>query len=237
MITSNQNPTFKKLKKLKLKKYRDLYQQFLVYGNHLIEQSQKTLYQNTLIEIYTSTETKEGTLISPILMKELSQTKTVFDQIALCRVPLASDLLNDKILALENIQDPANLGALMRSALAFGFHQIFVSFHSADFYHEKTVRVSQGALFELALQRGNLKNFLENLKNKDYRIFSTSPHKTNFDIQTSQRYLKKVLVLGNEGTGISPLIESLSDGLLKIETQKVESLNVAIAGSILMYLL
>ncbi|MFG6084366.1 MAG: rRNA methylase [Candidatus Phytoplasma solani] len=240
MITSKKNPTFKKLKKLKAKKYRDLYQQFLIYGTHLIEQAQKNIDQfdkSQIIEIYTSSSEAKGTFMTQTLMKELSQTKTVFSQIALCSFPLASVSLSDKILVLEDIQDPANLGTLLRSALAFGFETVFVSFHSADFYHEKTIRASQGAIFELTLKRGNLQNFLEELKRMDYQIFSTSAHKTNFDIQIAKTYRKKVLILGNEGVGVSSGIEALCDGLLNIKTQKVESLNVAMAGSILMHLL
>ncbi|GFZ75158.1 rRNA methyltransferase [Hydrangea phyllody phytoplasma] len=234
MITSKQNHTFKKLKKLQLKKYRDLYQQFLVYGDHLIEQAQKN---NAVVTVFTSNEEKPGTFIAPSLMKELSQTKTVFEQMALCKPTSENNLLSDKILVLDDIQDPANLGALMRSASAFGFNQVFASFHSADFYHEKTIRSSQGALFSLSLKRGNTKSFLEEIKEKNYSIFSAFPQKANITMEDAKKYPKKVLVLGNEGQGISLETEALSDYFVNICTQNVESLNVAVAGSILMYLL
>ncbi|MBS2126408.1 RNA methyltransferase ['Fragaria x ananassa' phyllody phytoplasma] len=243
MITSKQNPIFKKLKKLKLKKYRDLYQQFLIYGDHLIEQAEQAQNNNKnnfFIEIYTSSYTKKGIFIAPELMKELSQTKTVFDQIALCQFTLSPklDLIHNKILVLEDIQDPANLGALMRSAVAFGFNQIFLSFHSADFYHEKTIRTSQGSLFNLVLQRGQIKIFLEQAKQKGYQVFITLPHqKANISFEKTKSYLKKILILGNEGSGISFPVITLADYCLNIKTQQVESLNVAVAGSILMYLL
>ncbi|ABC65693.1 23S rRNA methyltransferase [Aster yellows witches'-broom phytoplasma AYWB] len=234
MITSKQNSTFKKLKKLQLKKYRDLYQQFLVYGDHLIEQAQKN---NAVVAIFTSNEEKPGTFIESSLMKELSQTKTVFDQMALCKPISENNLLSDKILVLDDIQDPANLGVLMRSASAFGFNQVFASFHSADFYHEKTIRSSQGALFSLSLKRGSTKSFLEEVKEQNYSIFSAFPQKSNITIKDAKKHPKKVLVLGNEGQGISSETEGLSDYFVNIFTQNVESLNVAVAGSILMYLL
>jgi TrmH family RNA methyltransferase len=234
MITSKQNTTFKKLKKLKLKKYRDLYQQFLIYGDHLIEQAQK---HNAVIAIFTSNENKQGVFIASFLMQELSQTKTVFDQMALCKHISDNNLFSNKILVLDDIQDPANLGALMRSASAFEFNQVFASFHSADFYHEKTIRSSQGALFSLSLKRGNIKSFLEEIKEQNYSIFSAFAQKSNIAIEDIKKHHKKALVLGNEGQGISLQVENLSDYFVNVLTQNVESLNVSVAGSILMYLL
>lgn len=229
MITSKDNKTFKKMKKLKTKKHRDLNDEFLVYGDHLITKAKET---KNIIEIFTINPDKEGTLIDIELMKELNQTETMFDSVALCK-KTNNPIKSNKVLILEDVQDPSNVGALMRSASAFGFEHIFLSNKSADTYNEKTIRASQGSIFDVYIQRGNLMTFLEELKEKGYTLLYADAHESKDDHPIKQE--KIAIILGNEGSGISQEVKEKSDHSINIETQKVESLNVSVAGSILMY--
>ncbi|KND62557.1 TrmH family RNA methyltransferase [Candidatus Phytoplasma phoenicium] len=238
MIVSENNHTFQKLKKLTMKKYRDFYQQFLIFGEHLIQEAEK---KQIIINLYSIDPYKKGLLMKAALMKELHPQKILYPQVALCRM-WNQPIISSKILVLDNIQDPGNAGVLLRSACAFGFKHVFFSHQSVDFYHEKTLRASQGALFHLFCERGILKNFLLSLCQKNYYIFSACVHQQNLslkdvDIAFLKNHPQRILVVGNEGTGITPMIEQMSHYHLQIETTDVESLNVNVAGSILMYFL
>jgi len=200
---------------------------FLVYGKHLIDAART---HQAIDEIITSNPEKEGILISKELMDELQQTETYFDQIAICR-KINPVQYSDKVLILDDVQDPDNVGALIRSASAFGFMQVIVSLKSADFYNEKVIRASKGAIFDVYLERKPLESTLIELKKQGFQILYADAHENG----SPQKAIKTVLILGNEGHGISDDVKSLSDGAISISTQNVESLNVSVAGGILMY--
>ena len=228
MITSRQDPSIKKYLKLKQKKYRDLENQFLVYGHHLVEIALK---RGNVEQIITSDENASGLLVSSEIMDEFSQTETTLDILAVCN-KTENIIKSDKILILDDIQDPDNAGALIRSASAFGFRHIIFSNRSADFYNEKTIRASKGAIFDVYHERVQLPNKIKELKEEGYTIVGASAHG---DIKVETRPKKLALVLGNEGAGISKEITRLLDIETTIEVENVESLNVSVAGAILMY--
>jgi TrmH family RNA methyltransferase len=236
MISSKENIKFKKLKKLSLKKYRDFFKEFLVFGEHLV---QEALVKKAVVEIYTIDSNRQGILISEKLMKELNNNKILYSVCALCKIN-NKPLKSNQILVMDDIQDPGNVGTLLRSACAFGFKHIFSSEKTVDFYNEKTIRSSQGAIFHLFLERGNILKFLELAKNDDYTIFSTSVNKKNINLDDKSFFKqknKKILILGNEGAGISSSIQEKSEYFIHIDINDIESINVGVAGSILMYLL
>jgi len=227
LITSKQNPSFKLWLKLKLKKYRDQYGLFLVYGNHQIEQAKE---KNALVEILSDQDIEGVTTLSKELMDELQQAETYFNRIGVCKK--TNPRIESKyVLVLDDIQDPDNLGALIRSAAAFDFLHIIISQKTADAYNEKTIRASKGSLFDVYIERRPLTTTLIELKQKGYHILCADPHQSG-DIKHHE---KIALVLGNEGHGISHEIKAISDGSVSIKTKHVESLNVSVAGAILMY--
>lgn len=210
-----------------MKKYRDSTNEYLVFGEHLISEALK---HAKIIDLYTSNPNKEGILISEDLMKSLNETVTSFDQLALIE-KTNKKISSNKILVLEDVQDPSNVGALLRSALAFGFKKVIVSNKTADVYNDKAIRASQGALFALEIIRTDVYEALVNLKKQGYTIAAT-----DLNGNDTLKDIKKIaLVLGNEGSGISDKVLKISDLKLTIKTETVESLNVLVAGSILMY--
>lgn len=228
MITSRQNTKIKNYLKLKMKKYRDKEGLFLVYGDHLVESA---LLYGDVVEILTSNPNASGTHVTEEIMEDFSQTETTFDILAVCRKQKDINK-SDIILALDDVQDPDNVGALIRSAVAFGVKHIILGNRSADFYNEKTIRASQGAIFSLTNERVDLEKRLKELKEEGYLIVGADAHGEE---KLSHKETKKVLVLGNEGAGISTSVKGLLDETITLPTVKVESLNVAIAGSIILY--
>jgi RNA methyltransferase, TrmH family len=227
MITSTQNSSFKFWQKLKTKKYRDLYDQFLVYGPHLIAVAQK---YKAIVEIITTDPNIEGTLVSEALMNELKQTETGFNIMAVCK-KVNHQQSSTHILALDDIQDPDNVGALIRSAAAFGFNHVIFSLKTADLYNEKVIRASKGSIFDVYVERKPLVEALKDLQQQGYQVYYADAHAPHMRKKND----KIVLVMGNEGHGISEEIKDIADGSITIPTQKVESLNVSVAGGIIMY--
>jgi len=228
MIISKDNQKFKSWMKLKLKKYRDQTGLFLVYGKKMVELA---IRNNVVDEVITTNENYEGTLISEALMKDLSQTETTHDIMAVCKKD--SQVKTSKnVLVLDDVQNPDNVGALIRSALAFGFKHVVLSKNSADLYNDKTLRATVGAIFDVYTERLDLVPFLLKMKEKGYQLFGADAH-----VSANQPLsdIPLVLVLGNEGNGLSIEVKAVLDGFIRIETESVESLNVAVAGSILMY--
>lgn len=230
MITSKENDKIKYLLKLHTKKYRDQFNAFLVFGDHQIEEANKNGYS---LDLYTSNPNKKGELISEALMKLVSLTETPMDSLGIAKkkeeVPYSK-----RILMLDGIQDPGNMGTLIRSAIGFGFNTIISSLDSVDYYHERSIRATQGNLFYANLIKAPLKERIQALKFLGYKVYVTSLKKSK-DIKTIIPSEKCVVVLGNEGSGVSQAIIDMADELVRIKTNDIESLNVAMAGTIIMY--
>jgi TrmH family RNA methyltransferase len=227
LITSKQNASFKLWQKLKLKKYRDMHDMFLVYGDHQITKAKE---KGALLEVLSTDEKFATTVLSKELMDDLQQAETYFDRIGLCK-KTNPKIQSKQILLLDDVQDPDNLGALIRSAAAFNFLHIILSHKSADAYNEKAIRAAKGSLFDVYLERRPLHDAISDLKMKGYTILCADAHQKG----ELQKFEKVALVLGNEGHGISDEIKSVCDLCVTIETNHVESLNVSVAGAILMY--
>ena len=228
MITSLDNPKIKLLMKLKMPKYRKKMGMFLVFGNHLVIEAKN---KNLLIEAYSIYE-KEGYIqISESIMKKIIDNDTLISEIALCKLEEKNELTN-KILILDGIQDPGNLGTLLRTAHAFNFNTIVLGEGTVDLYNDKVIRASQGAIFKLNFKRENLINFIPSLNN--YHIYGTDVL-NGISLDDIKKDDNIAIVLGNEGNGISPDVKKLINKNIYIEMEDTESLNVAIAGALIMY--
>lgn len=227
MIESLENSKIKFLLKLKLSKYRKSEQKFICEGAHLVQEARNA---GLLIEAY-SLEDKEGYIqVSVPVMKKLCNTNTVVSEIGLCKMK-ENTKITDKILILDGIQDPGNMGSLMRSACAFGFKTLFIGTGSVDIFNDKVIRSSQGAIFKLNYQFGDISEFLNKITHKVY----TTNVLEGIPLKEIKAEDKVAVILGNEGNGVSKELQALELDAIYIPMQNTESLNVAIAGSIIMY--
>ncbi len=230
MITSLENPKMKYLAKLANAKFRKKEQCFVVEGSHLVEEARM---KGCLIEAYSIVE-KDGYMqVSEAVMKKIANTDTIVKEIGLCKMMESHDL-SSHLLVLDGIQDPGNMGALMRSAKAFGFNTIVLGNGCVDIYNDKVIRASQGAIFKLSFIHQDLVDFLTHLK--DYEIYGTNVV-NGIPLDSVSATTKLALVLGNEGNGISKEVAAIIKKNIFIPMQDMESLNVSVAGGIIMYTL
>lgn len=230
-IESLNNSHVKEWVKLKNKKYRDEVGLFLIEGEHLIEEAKK---KNIIKEIISCNSEKEANFyVTKEIMKKLSSQVSISSRMAVC-YKIKEEALGDKIIILDSIQDPGNLGTILRSALAFGFKDIVLSLDTVDLYNEKVIRASEGMLFHVNVLRKDLNAFFPEIQN-DYQILMTDVSRGE-NIKTVPISQKVALVIGNEGNGVKEELKKYGSTFIKINMQKnVESLNAGVAASILMY--
>ena len=237
IITSVNNEHIKDLIKLKEKKYRDETNMFLVETRHLVlEAFKKGLVKELILEKDELFPIDVDTIyVSREVMKKLSSTESSPKVMALVEKKNENNNIGEKILVLDNIQDPGNLGTIIRSAVAFNIDTIVLSNDTVDLYNPKVVRSNQGMMFHVNILRKDLVKFISNLKGDGYKIVGTKV--TNgHDVRNSAIYSHFALVIGNEGRGISRTIDSLCDEYLYIRmNDNCESLNASVAASIIMY--
>ena len=227
MISSVQNERIKAYAKLNEKKYRDETNLFIIEGLHLVEEAKK---YGIIKEVITTNSNIEGTLVSEEVMKKITNQKSVVEVCAICN-RIESKNITDKILILDNIQDPGNIGTLIRTAVSFNFNTIVME-NCADVYSSKVLRATQGAIFKLNIINTNILDFIKTLK--DYKIYGTSL-KNGLSLKQIEKADKLAIILGNEGNGVREEILDITDKNIFIEIENMESLNVGIAGGILMY--
>lgn len=237
LITSVHNEHIKELERLKEKKYRDQTGLFLVETSHLaIEAYRAGLLKELLVEQNEIFPIAVPiTYVSKEILKKLSSTKTPPKVIAVVKKKDEREEIGEKVLILDRIQDPGNLGTIIRSAVAFNIDTIICSPDTVDFYNPKVVRASQGMMFHLPILVLDTEKTIQELKKKDYKIIGTKVTNGE-DVRNAAIYSHFALVIGNEGQGISEMIEKLCDQFLYIKMNgNCESLNASVAASILLY--
>ena len=229
MIESVNNEKIKNYAKLNDKKYRDNTGLFLVEGEHLVEEALK---RNIVVEIFSLDNRDNSTQVSEPVMKKLSNLSSVPKVLAVCKKIESTDIKGN-ILMLDCIQDPGNLGTIIRSSVAFGIDTIVASKDTVDLYNIKVLRATEGMIFNINYIVDDLENILNKLDN--YTILGTNvvngvtPDKLNI----TNNYC---LIIGNEGKGMNNKLLSYIDKNIYIPmNKKCESLNAGVATSILLY--
>jgi TrmH family RNA methyltransferase len=168
-------------------------------------------------------------------MKKMSSMESPSNVLAVCEKSNSKEIIGNKILLLDNIQDPGNLGTIIRSSVAFDIDTIILSKNSVDLYNPKVLRSTQGMIFHKNIIVKDINKYIRELKENNYYIYGTKVNGGN-DIKKVILPLKYAIVVGNEGKGISEAILNLCDEYLYIKmNNKCESLNVSVATSILLY--
>ena len=187
-------------------------------------------------EVFSSISSVPIEKISSNIADFLSDTKTTDGVFALCKIPETSEILSDRILILDNIQDPSNMGAIVRSACAFGYDTI-LSVNSVYPYSYKCIRSSMGHIFNVNFIETDYEN-LQKIKTKNNIKFICADMSGEYLDNFHSKDEKIAVIIGNEGQGVSKEIEDLSDYIISIPMKNsVESLNASVSASIIMYYL
>lgn len=252
VITSKDNDVVKSIKKLKDKKYRDEEGCYLIEGIKIIEEAieEKAIIEKIVIceECIQSSEINQKLLYEIAKYDCIYVSKKVFESLTTVVAPQGMlavvrknsnntpiDYSQDIILVLDGIQDPGNLGTILRTADSVNLKQIIVSNKTADVYNPKVVRSTMGAIFRVkVIEAENLVATLKEIKKNKLKIMATSLGGTEniYDIE----YKKKVIVIGNEANGVSKEVLDIADKKVIIPMLgKTESLNAAVATSVILY--
>lgn len=233
-ITSKQNSKIKYCLKLHQQSFRSKEEKFLVEGEHLLEMA---LQNNAVLEVYFTKkrddlpEKVQKSFVTEEILKKIAFSKNPQGVVAVCKMQEEKPISSDKVLLLDDISDPGNLGTIFRTALAFGYKDILLTKNCCSPYNEKAIQASQGAIFLVSLHD---KFDLSKLQNDGYQIVSTEI-KGSVDLDSFKPNQKHILVLGNESNGVSKEILSISDARVRIEIKEIESLNVGVAAGIVMH--
>ncbi len=236
IIKSLENSKVKLWSKLKQKKYRERYNLFIVQQSHLIKEALKADCVETLIvrEGVENIFDIDCVYVSETIIRKLSENVSLNDYIAVCRMLDYKVKDYQKAIILEKVQDPGNVGTIIRTAYSFGYDLVYLTNDSCDLYNEKTIQASQGAFFHIPVLRDSLINIISKVKENGCRVIAADLHNSNY-LSTSEKSDKVAIMLGNEGQGLSNDAILFSDERVKIEMKNFESLNVAIAAGIVMY--
>lgn len=239
LYQSLENQKIKDLKKLHTHKYRKQKHMFLVEGEHLVLEAYQSGYlKELLLEEHESFSLPvETNYVTKAVLKELSSLDTPSSIIGVCFMKETKESLGNHILVLDGIQDPGNMGTIIRSAVAFDVDTILLSEDCVDIYNAKVIRATQGLLFHISIQVCDLKEKFEELKKEGYPIYVTKVD-GGLDVRTITHPDRYVLVMGNEGNGVRQEIMELATDYLYIPmNEKCESLNVGVATSIFLFAL
>lgn len=242
-ITSAQNEYIKMLARLSSKKNRDEAGLFLAEGEHLAEMAVASSYcvENLLMteEYYSNNKDKfscDITIVPRSIIEKVSDTKTPQEVVAVVKMEREeTDLTDGKYIYCDNLQDPGNVGTIIRTADAFSFDGVILSEGCADVYSPKVIRSTQGSVFNIKIIRNKNTEFLKGVRN-NFMITSTALYGQSVELKKMTVKKNHIFVAGNEGSGVSKEILDISDEIAYIPMSgKAESLNVSVAASILMY--
>lgn len=246
-ITSTRNETIKYFISLNDKKTRMNAKRFIVEGYHLVNEASKT----NLLEAIISTDEKElkkinnvkRYLVNDAIINKIATTKNPQNILGIVKM-LDHNITNllpiikgnkTKLIMLDDVNDPGNLGTIIRTAAGLGYDGIIMSPNTVDLYNEKVIRSTQGVMFKIPIIKANLQEIIKLLKKE--KVFCIGTALTNAkDVKHITKKDKFAICLGNEAKGISKEVLDNMDENVKIAMKNdVESLNVSIAAGIIMY--
>ena len=249
LIQSKQNPKLKQWKKLLTAKGRDKQGAYLIEGTHLVEEALKA---NQPLECLIMTSDYDASMLPLVahdltryyitaeIARELSATPQPQGVFAIVSLPDERDAnwqaTGTRYLLVDAVQDPGNLGTLIRTADAAGFDGVLLGKGTVDVYNDKTLRATQGSLWHLEVVRGDLLEMIAQLQAQQIPVYATALHQGAQSYRSVEVADKVALIVGNEGNGVANNMIQVSDQSIYIPMAgQAESLNVAIAAGILMF--
>ena len=240
VITSLDNDKIKYYYKLQKRKYRDINNEFIVEGEHLVLEAYKAgvLKEILLEEGEVLPLDVEQVEVSKEVLKKISTLSSPPKMIGLCLCEKIIDTtIGKRILILDEIQDPGNMGTIIRSAVAFNIDTIVIGDNTVDVYSPKVVRATQGMIFHVPIVFYSIDKLIPILKKLKIPVLATNV-KYGEEVKNLSQDEKETfaLIIGNEGNGVNPKYLEQSDKFIYIPMNDVvESLNVAVATSIILY--
>ena len=231
-ITSRENNFIKHIRKLRDKKYRDMNNLYVIEGVKLVAEAIQEKINIKQIILCDDCEKNEN--IPKDLMYEIAKyeciyvPENIFKYLSEVQTPQGIlaviektsqkneiDYSKDIIIALDNLQDPGNLGSILRTIDSAGITQVLVSKETADCYNSKVIRSTMGAIFRVnIIECEDLEKTLKEIKKHKFKIVVSSLQTTNTIYGIN--YEKKVIVIGNEANGVEEKIQKIADEKIKI---------------------
>lgn len=248
-IESKENTIYKEIKKLKERKNRNKAKKYLIEGFRLVEEALKANVCIESIFCVKDLEEKTEELLKSYNFKGkvFGLNKALFLEICATENPQGilaaikmnndnSELDGNFYLLCDKVQDPGNLGTIIRTAHAAGIDGIILTKGTVDIYNDKAIRSTMGSMFYIPIiHDDNELSKIKRLKDKGFSIVATSLEGKN-DFFNEDLSGKVVITVGNEGNGVSDEVYNLSDKKVKIPMPGgAESLNVGVAASIILY--
>ncbi|WP_233881031.1 TrmH family RNA methyltransferase [Virgibacillus halodenitrificans] len=241
MITSVKNEKIKALRKLQKRREREVSRKFLVEGFHLVDEARRSNWEIDEVIIQEGTDIPEWCHqyklfeVSSNVFQHFSQMKTPQGIAAVVNMNEIEEVKGNYMLLIDSIQDPGNLGTMIRTADAAGYDGIILGNDTVDMFNDKVIRATQGSIFHIPVIKGDLEEKVADLKNKGFQVWATAlKNAKNYNEVNVEE--KVALIVGNEGAGVKEPLLQLADSIVTIPIYgKAESLNVSIAAGILMY--
>lgn len=232
-IDSKNNQKIISCFKLKNPSYRNVKKLFLSEGIYNLKMA---LEENIVKEIYTLSpldfvdENIIQYIVNEDIIKKLSSSKNPQGIVFVSSFINKTINQNNHLVYLDNIQDPGNLGTIIRTALALNYDGVILSKGCCSIYNDKAIASSKGAIYKIPICEGNISDF----KNT-HKIISSTLKDSSISLNEISKIDKFVVCFGNESHGISLDVESNSDIFIKIPMSNIDSLNVAVSAGIILY--
>lgn len=236
IITSKDNSKIKEVRKLLDTKYSKSKKLFVIEGENLIEEAFKN---NMLVELYVldGYECKYDfnyTYVSMDVMKSLSDLKSTPRLLGVSKY-IDSKELGNRIVILDGVQDPGNVGTIIRNSVAFNIDSVILSNSCASPYSEKVLRSTGGMIYNTNIIICDLESIIDKIKSNGIKLFGTSLSKS-VSLKNMDKCDKYAIIFGNEGNGVRKELLDMCDEVVRIDmNSKCESLNVGVSSGIILY--
>ena len=235
-IKSLDNKVIKYTLKLKENKYQKEEKKYIIETYHLLEMSLKDLEYVFCLSPLELPENITQYIVTEDILKKLSSNKSFSKVIGVVKMNEKPLDYSCDILYLDNLQDPGNIGTILRTSLAFSYFNVGLSLNTCSIYNSKVIQSAQGALFNLNFERFEIER-LKELQKEGYKILVTTLSNDSIFINEFKRKVneKLIIVVGNEGNGVRKEIIDIADYKIKIDISNIDSLNVGIATGITLF--